>query len=48
MRNHFLHRGHRKKRLLRGRLSDVLSRRMAMRNHNLHSGRLKKRICRNR
>jgi hypothetical protein len=30
MLNYFLHRGHRKNRLLRGRLSDVLIRRMAL------------------
>jgi hypothetical protein len=37
MRNNFLHRGTRKKRLLRGRLRDALSWRMDLRNHNLNA-----------
>jgi hypothetical protein len=45
MRTHFLHPGHRKKRLARSRLSDVLSRRMALRTHNLTSSSLKNRLC---
>jgi hypothetical protein len=42
--NVFLHHVHRKKRHLRDRLNDVLSRRMALRTHNLTSDRLKKRL----
>jgi hypothetical protein len=41
MRTHFLHRGHRKKRLGRSRLNDDLSRLKALRTHNLPPGRLK-------
>jgi hypothetical protein len=44
MRTHFLHPGHRKKLLGRSRVSDVLSRRMALRTHNLSSRRLKSRL----
>jgi hypothetical protein len=43
--NNILHPEHRKKRLLRSRLSDFLSRRMALRTHNLPSRRLKERVC---
>jgi hypothetical protein len=39
--NHFLHPGNRKKRIGRSRLSDVLSRRMALASHNLPSERQK-------
>jgi hypothetical protein len=46
MRNFFLHPVHGKKRLLRIRLSDVLSTRMALRTHIPPSGRLKKRRSR--
>jgi hypothetical protein len=41
MRSHFLRHGHRKKRIGRSRLSDVLSRRMSPRTHNPPSGRLR-------
>jgi hypothetical protein len=44
MRTHFLHPGHRKKRLGRSRLSDVLSRLMDLRFHNLPSVRFKMRL----
>jgi hypothetical protein len=44
MRTHFLHPWHRIKRHGRSRLSDVLSRRMALTTHNLPSRRLKKRL----
>jgi hypothetical protein len=43
MRNHILHSGHRKKLHWLYRLSDVLSRRMALRTDNMTTGRLRKR-----
>jgi hypothetical protein len=45
MQFHYLHPGHRKKRLVRSSLSDILSRRMVLRSHNLPSERLKMRLC---
>jgi hypothetical protein len=46
--NHILHPGHRKRRILRSHLSDILIRRMYLSTYNLHSGTLRTQLCGNR